>query len=259
MLVALRDGRKIIGVLRSYDQFANLVLNDAVERIHAQDEYADIPRGLYLIRGENVVLMGEVDLDLEDVVPLKAAPVEQVLSKAAVHDEDRANADSVRDAVLRQRGFCTERVDGDVDVHTYGHEPSTNAFAKHQQVQHAEQLKRDAEMEAEKEAALHMEKQRVFMMQQQQQQQQHQQHQQASELKAIEEQQMLMAQQQIAFAQQQQQQQQQQQPQQPHQPRPMMTPEQHQRLLQQQQQQFYQQQQQLQQQQQQQQHNQFRY
>ena len=82
MLVALRDGRKIIGVLRTFDQFgqncfqflvlsylliiyaANLVLNDSVERIHVDNEYADIPRGLFLIRGENVVLMGEVVSDM---------------------------------------------------------------------------------------------------------------------------------------------------------------------------------------------------
>ncbi|TIA97261.1 hypothetical protein E3P96_03440 [Wallemia ichthyophaga] len=261
MLVALRDGRKIIGVLRSYDQFANLVLNDAVERIHAEDEYADIPRGLYLIRGENVVLMGEVDLDFEDVVPLKSAPIEDVLNKTAVLDENRAVADSVRDAVLRQRGFCTERVDGDVDVHNYGHEPSTSAFTRQQQVQHAEQLKRDAELEAEAEAALQMEQQRAYIMQRQQQQQQQQQ---ASELKAIEEQQMLMAQQQQMASTQQQQHLAQQHAQQPQHAQsvqpvqsmqtpqtPILTPEQHQRFIHHQQQQFYQQQQQ--------QHNQFRH
>jgi U6 snRNA-associated Sm-like protein LSm1 len=73
----LRDGRKLIGVLRSYDQFgtctrptcmypsdvgfaANLVLEDTVERIYHQDVFAENWRGLYLIRGENVVLLGEV-------------------------------------------------------------------------------------------------------------------------------------------------------------------------------------------------------
>ncbi|EIM22452.1 RNA cap binding protein [Wallemia mellicola CBS 633.66] len=123
MLVALRDGRKIIGVLRSFDQFANLVLNDAVERIHALNEYADIPRGIFLIRGENVVLMGEVDLDTEDTIQLKQAPIEQVLQKSLQLDEERAIKDSIRDEILKQRGFCTERVEGDVDVHRYGHSP----------------------------------------------------------------------------------------------------------------------------------------
>ena len=61
LLVVLRDGSKILGTLRSFDQFANIVLQDAVERIIVGSSYSDIPLGLYIVRGENVVLMGEVD------------------------------------------------------------------------------------------------------------------------------------------------------------------------------------------------------
>ena len=61
LLVMLRDGSKILGTLRSFDQFANIVLQDAVERIIVGASYSDIPLGLYIVRGENVVLMGEVD------------------------------------------------------------------------------------------------------------------------------------------------------------------------------------------------------
>lgn len=39
---------------------ANLILQDAIERIYVGQEYGDIERGIYLIRGENVVLLGEV-------------------------------------------------------------------------------------------------------------------------------------------------------------------------------------------------------
>jgi len=80
MLVILRDGRKLHGVLRSYDQFgafyrndrrgfllkrclvsvANLVLEDTVERIHHGNAVAENWQGLFLIRGENVVLLGEI-------------------------------------------------------------------------------------------------------------------------------------------------------------------------------------------------------
>lgn len=59
-MVLLRDGRTLIGYLRSVDQFANLVLHKTIERIHVGNEYGDIPRGIFIIRGENVVLLGEI-------------------------------------------------------------------------------------------------------------------------------------------------------------------------------------------------------
>ncbi|KAG6415847.1 sm-like protein LSM1B [Salvia hispanica] len=61
LLVLLRDGRKLLGILRSFDQFANVVLEGACERLIVGDLYCDIPLGLYVIRGENVVLIGELD------------------------------------------------------------------------------------------------------------------------------------------------------------------------------------------------------
>ena len=39
---------------------ANLVLEDTVERIYYGDVFAETWKGLFLIRGENVVLLGEV-------------------------------------------------------------------------------------------------------------------------------------------------------------------------------------------------------
>lgn len=43
-MILLRDGRTLIGYLRSCDQFANLVLHNTIERIHVDQEYGDIPR-----------------------------------------------------------------------------------------------------------------------------------------------------------------------------------------------------------------------
>jgi U6 snRNA-associated Sm-like protein LSm1 len=60
LLVVLRDGRKLVGILRSFDQFANVVLEQAIERIMVGELYCDLPLGLYIIRGENVVLIGEL-------------------------------------------------------------------------------------------------------------------------------------------------------------------------------------------------------
>ncbi|KDQ12970.1 hypothetical protein BOTBODRAFT_34111 [Botryobasidium botryosum FD-172 SS1] len=114
MVVMLRDGRKLIGVLRSYDQFANLVLEDSVERIHHGAHFADIPRGVFLIRGENVVLLGEVDLDLEDTVPLIPVTLQAVIP---IHLEDleaRRRRDAQKAKILyEQHGFCREGGEGD--------------------------------------------------------------------------------------------------------------------------------------------------
>ena len=59
LVVYLRDGRTLIGILRCIDQFANLVLHKTIERIHVGSKYGDIERGVIIIRGENVVLLGE--------------------------------------------------------------------------------------------------------------------------------------------------------------------------------------------------------
>lgn len=63
-MVLLRDGRTLIGYLRSVDQFANIVLHRTIERIHVGKEYGDIPRGIFIVRGENVVLLGEIVISL---------------------------------------------------------------------------------------------------------------------------------------------------------------------------------------------------
>jgi U6 snRNA-associated Sm-like protein LSm1 len=49
--------------VRAKGQFkhtANLVLMDTVERLQSSNLWAEVPRGLFLIRGENVVLLGEI-------------------------------------------------------------------------------------------------------------------------------------------------------------------------------------------------------
>lgn len=59
-MVFLRDGRKLFAILRTFDQFGNLLLQDAYERFYVELEYAEEYRGVYLVRGENVVLVGEL-------------------------------------------------------------------------------------------------------------------------------------------------------------------------------------------------------
>ena len=42
------------------NKLANLVLEFTVERIFVGDAYGDVPLGLYVVRGENVVLVGQI-------------------------------------------------------------------------------------------------------------------------------------------------------------------------------------------------------
>ena len=61
ILCILRDGRHLIGNLRSYDQFANLVLQETIERIYTHpNNYGIKEWGIFIVRGENVALMGEI-------------------------------------------------------------------------------------------------------------------------------------------------------------------------------------------------------
>lgn len=51
---------------RTFDQYSNIVVEDTVERKILGDVYYDDPVGIFLIRGENIVLMGEVVIALSD-------------------------------------------------------------------------------------------------------------------------------------------------------------------------------------------------
>jgi len=59
--VSLRDGRQFQGWLRSFDQYANLVLDGTVERLVSDAAYCDIEIGIFIVRGENVMMLGEID------------------------------------------------------------------------------------------------------------------------------------------------------------------------------------------------------
>lgn len=65
----LIGGRTILGVLRTFDQFGNLVIHDGIERIYFPEtkKYAESSHPqIYVIRGENLLMMGDLDIDVED-------------------------------------------------------------------------------------------------------------------------------------------------------------------------------------------------
>lgn len=85
----------------------NLVLQDTVERLFVQHLYADIERGLFLVRGENVLLLGEIDLDKDDYIPepFELAPVEKVFALKKTEDQERKKVDKKRHEKLATYGF----------------------------------------------------------------------------------------------------------------------------------------------------------
>jgi U6 snRNA-associated Sm-like protein LSm1 len=111
LLVQLRDGRKLLGVLRSFDQFANLVLEHSIERIIVGEQYADIPLGLQLIRGENVVLLGEVDQDADAPAGLTRVPEHDIKQAQRAEKEQKQLKASLRWAsckvkLMREGSWC---------------------------------------------------------------------------------------------------------------------------------------------------------
>ncbi|KAJ9157330.1 hypothetical protein NKR23_g788 [Pleurostoma richardsiae] len=76
------DGRTLVGTLVSADQNTNLVLKSTVERvIRPSDDLepsAEVPLGLYIVRGDNVCIVGLVDEALDDSIDwtaVKGAPI----------------------------------------------------------------------------------------------------------------------------------------------------------------------------------------
>lgn len=82
----------------SYDQYANLVLEGTVERIVVDNNYADIPRGIFVVRGENVMLLGELDMSREQQLSsLLTRVTEQEICRAQAVQKNSISALSRRD------------------------------------------------------------------------------------------------------------------------------------------------------------------
>ncbi|XP_060712499.1 U6 snRNA-associated Sm-like protein LSm1 [Hemiscyllium ocellatum] len=110
-LVLLRDGRTLIGYLRSIDQFANLVLQQTLERIHVGRKYGDIPRGIFVVRGENVVLLGEIDLEKESASSLQPVSIEKILEELRQEQDLQHRQEKLKFQVLKERGILLPHLD----------------------------------------------------------------------------------------------------------------------------------------------------
>ncbi|KAK2196217.1 bifunctional LSM domain superfamily/U6 snRNA-associated Sm-like protein Lsm1-8/LSM domain [Babesia duncani] len=75
------DGRVFVGTLKGFDQLTNLVLYNCVERVyHVDSPMEELILGIYLLRGDNVVLVGEVDMQVDGQLgKLEAKPIDPVV------------------------------------------------------------------------------------------------------------------------------------------------------------------------------------
>ena len=80
--VITTEGKVYTGVLKSFDQSMNIILNNCYEKIYSLEESVSFQKiGLYMIRGDMVMVISEVDENLEkqvDLKQIKAEPLKEV-------------------------------------------------------------------------------------------------------------------------------------------------------------------------------------
>ena len=71
--VITNEGRNFIGDLRSFDQKMNIFLSNCHERVYKQGESVHQDEmGLYFIRGDNIAIIGEIDMNIESQIDYDA-------------------------------------------------------------------------------------------------------------------------------------------------------------------------------------------
>ncbi|KAF5730406.1 sm-like protein LSM8 [Tripterygium wilfordii] len=81
--VITNDGRNIVGILKGFDQATNIILDESHERVYSTKEGVQLlVLGLYIIRGDNISIVGELDEELDshlDLSSLRAHPLKPVI------------------------------------------------------------------------------------------------------------------------------------------------------------------------------------
>ncbi|KNA11857.1 hypothetical protein SOVF_131280 [Spinacia oleracea] len=81
--VITNDGRNIVGILKGFDQATNIILDESHERVFSTKEgVQQIVLGLYIIRGDNISIIGELDENLDadiELSRLRGNPLKPVI------------------------------------------------------------------------------------------------------------------------------------------------------------------------------------
>ncbi|KAJ8888985.1 hypothetical protein PR048_008479 [Dryococelus australis] len=77
------DGRNFVGTLKGFDQTINIILDESHERVYSSTQGVEqVVLGLHIIRGDNVVVVGELDDNIDsrlDLGSIRAEPLGAVV------------------------------------------------------------------------------------------------------------------------------------------------------------------------------------
>eukprot|EP00043_Microstomoeca_roanoka_P017152 m.178117 g.178117 ORF g.178117 m.178117 type:complete len:93 (-) comp16585_c0_seq1:123-401(-) len=77
--VVTQDGRFIVGTLRGFDQATNLILTESAERVVSSHTGVEtVPLGLYIVRGDNVATVLELDVEHDESIDLATVRAEPI-------------------------------------------------------------------------------------------------------------------------------------------------------------------------------------
>ncbi|KAH7820803.1 putative U6 snRNA-associated Sm-like protein LSm1 [Monocercomonoides exilis] len=103
VIVHTRDNKVILGWMRTFDAFTNVVLEGAVERIMVDDKYADIELGTLILRGETISTLCQ--MPLTDPIAKKCKKVELV----DIIEQYTEEQEKIKKAEIALRDHLAER------------------------------------------------------------------------------------------------------------------------------------------------------
>ncbi|NXE51343.1 LSM8 protein, partial [Casuarius casuarius] len=78
-----RDDGLSLGTLKGFDQTINLILDESHERVFSSSQGVEqVVLGLYIVRGDNVAVIGEIDEETDSALDLgniRAEPLNSVV------------------------------------------------------------------------------------------------------------------------------------------------------------------------------------
>ncbi|XP_066917655.1 U6 snRNA-associated Sm-like protein LSm8 [Clytia hemisphaerica] len=75
--VITQDGRMIVGTLKGFDQAVNLILDESHERVFSPESgVQQVVLGLYIVRGDNVAVIGEIDDEIDSGIEMQSVKAE---------------------------------------------------------------------------------------------------------------------------------------------------------------------------------------